>query len=46
MESHYFLAPGVQGKGEGGTNDDGDVEGVPLSCQRLAEVQALGEQWG
>ena len=38
------LAPGVQGEGEGGTNGNGEVEGMALPGQRLAEVQALGEQ--
>ena len=41
---HHCLAPGVQGEGEGGAYGDGEVEDLTLTCQRLAEFQALGEQ--
>ena len=42
------LAPGVQGEGVGGAGvGEGEVEGLALADQCLAEVQALGRPgWG
>ena len=37
--SHFF--PGVQRKGKGGTNIEGEVELLALAGQRLAEGHAL-----
>ena len=36
--------PGVQGKGEGRANGEGDVESLPHVGQCLAKIQALGHQ--
>ena len=38
------ISPGVQGKGEGRANGEGDVESLPHVGQRLAKIQALGHQ--
>ena len=37
-------SPGVQGKGEGRANREGDVERLPHVGQCLAKIQALGHQ--
>ena len=41
-----FAHPGVQREGEGGVNGDRELEHLALTCQCLAEVQALGGQGG
>ena len=44
--SCFFLISGIQGERKVATNREGEGEGHPLACQRMAEVHALDGQGG